>query len=223
MPDTKQSICLNMIVKDESHVIEKTLQNLCDNIPFSYWVISDTGSSDNTIELIEKFFKNKNIPGEIVQHKWKDFSHNRNKALECAFNKTDYAFIFDADDHIYGNFILPDKLIDGAYNLKFGKQGCVYERTLLINNRIPWEYVGILHEVIICKEEGHKISLLDGDYYIESGRLGSRNNDPNKYKKDAKILQDAFYEADKNNEDIRIRYSFIVRRVTKIAVKTIKQ
>ena len=52
MPDTKQSICLNMIVKDESHVIEKTLKNLCDNIPFSYWVISDTGSSDNTIELI---------------------------------------------------------------------------------------------------------------------------------------------------------------------------
>ena len=208
MPDTKQSICLNMIVKDESHVIEKTLQNLCDNIPFSYWVISDTGSSDNTIELIENFFKNKNIPGEIVQHKWKDFSHNRNKALECAFNKTDYAFIFDADDHIYGNFTLPEKLIDGAYNLKFGKQGCVYERTLLINNRIPWEYVGVLHEVIVCKEEGHKISLLDGDYYIESGRLGSRNNDPNKYKKDAKILQDAFYEADKNNEDIRIRYSF---------------
>ena len=208
MSIVNKTICLNMIVKDESHVIEKTLTNLCDNIPFSYWVISDTGSTDNTRELITSFFKNKGIPGELVEHKWKDFSTNRNNALKCAFDKTDYLFIFDADDHIYGNFQLPNELSDAGYNLKFGKNGCVYERTLLVNNRIPWEYVGVLHEVIICKKENQTISLLDGDYYIESGRLGSRNNDPNKYKKDAKILEDAFYEADKNNEDIRIRYSF---------------
>ena len=123
-------------------------------------------------------------------------------------------FIFDADDHIYGDFQLPSELIYGGYNLKFGKNGCVYERTLLVNNRIPWEYVGVLHEVIICKEENQRISL-DGDYYIESGRLGSRNNDPNKYKKDAKILEDAS-EADKNNEDIRIRYSFYCAQVIRI-------
>ena len=36
------TICLNMIVKDESPIIEKTLTMLCRKIKFDYWVISDT-------------------------------------------------------------------------------------------------------------------------------------------------------------------------------------
>ena len=59
------TICLNMIVKNESHIIEKTLENLCQYIDFSYWVISDTGSTDNTVEIIENFFDQKEIPGEV--------------------------------------------------------------------------------------------------------------------------------------------------------------
>jgi len=43
-----QSICLNMIVKNEAHIIGKTLKNICENVPITYWVISDTGSTDNT-------------------------------------------------------------------------------------------------------------------------------------------------------------------------------
>ena len=54
------TLCLNMIVKDESHIIKKTLINLCEKFKFDYWVISDTGSSDNTVEIIENFFKEKN-------------------------------------------------------------------------------------------------------------------------------------------------------------------
>ena len=53
------TICLNMIVKDESHIIKETLQKLCNKINFSYWVICDTGSSDNTPEIIQEFFKEK--------------------------------------------------------------------------------------------------------------------------------------------------------------------
>ena len=43
-------ICLNMIVKNESHIIETTLITILKYI--DYWVISDTGSTDNTIEII---------------------------------------------------------------------------------------------------------------------------------------------------------------------------
>jgi len=55
----KQTICLNMIVKDEGHIIEKTLQNICNNIDITYWVISDTGSTDNTKEIIQRFLSEK--------------------------------------------------------------------------------------------------------------------------------------------------------------------
>ena len=47
------TICLNMIVKDEADIIINTLTNLVDKIPIHYWVICDTGSTDNTAELIE--------------------------------------------------------------------------------------------------------------------------------------------------------------------------
>ena len=43
-------ICLNMIVKDEAHIIEETLNSIKDYICF--WVISDTGSTDGTQEFI---------------------------------------------------------------------------------------------------------------------------------------------------------------------------
>ena len=85
----KVTICLNMIVKNESHIIIQTLTNLCSKINFSYWVICDTGSTDNTKELISNFFKEKEIKGELFDHEWKDFGHNRTLALACAYNKTD--------------------------------------------------------------------------------------------------------------------------------------
>ena len=131
---SKNSICLNMIVKNEEHVIINTLTNLCSNIIFDYWVICDTGSSDNTKKLITSFFKERDIKGELFEHEWKDFGHNRTLALECAYNKTDMLFIFDADDEIVGKLVLPNKIISDSYTFKFGC-GFVYIRTLLINNR----------------------------------------------------------------------------------------
>ena len=84
------TLCLNMIVKDESHVIVSTLENLCSNFKFDYWVISDTGSTDNTVELITRFFHEKQIKGEISNDKWENFGHNRSIALAKAYQKTDY-------------------------------------------------------------------------------------------------------------------------------------
>ena len=75
-----------MIVKDESHIILETLQNLINYINFDYWVISDTGSTDGTQSLIIDFFKENNINGELFEDEWIDFATNRNKAIEHAFN-----------------------------------------------------------------------------------------------------------------------------------------
>ena len=53
------TICLNMIVKDEADIIINTLSNIVEKIKIDYWVICDTGSTDNTIELIKNFFEEK--------------------------------------------------------------------------------------------------------------------------------------------------------------------
>jgi glycosyltransferase involved in cell wall biosynthesis len=58
-------ICLNMIVRNESHIIQATLENLCKYFNFDYWVIVDTGSTDATMQIIQEFFHKQNIPGEL--------------------------------------------------------------------------------------------------------------------------------------------------------------
>ncbi len=202
------TLCLNMIVKNEGKIIINTLDNLCSKINFDYWVICDTGSTDNTRELILSFFSNKNIKGELYMDEWKDFGHNRTLALEHAYNKTDYLFINDADDIIFGDIILPENIFNyDSYYLKFLDNKIIYDRIQLINNRKKYRYVGILHEYIECLEE-HKCSILQGNYKIISGRFGDRSNCSNKYLKDALLLENAYNVAFKNRDPLHMRYSF---------------
>ena len=78
---TPPTICINMIVKNESKVILRALQSVLAIV--DCYCICDTGSTDNTIEIIEQFFREKNIPGKIIHEPFKDFAHNRNVALKA--------------------------------------------------------------------------------------------------------------------------------------------
>ena len=204
----KQSICLNMIVKNEGGIIKETLTNLCKYITFKYWVILDTGSTDNTKQVIIDFFKNEKIKGKIIDDKWIDFGTNRTNALKAAYNKTDYVLIFDADDKIMDNFKLPPILQRDSYKLKFGPS-FVYYRPLLVNNRKKWKFVGVLHEYIKCEEPSNGEEDITGDYYLVSGRTGNRSQDPEKYKKDAVLLKAAFEKEIKGKDQgLATRYAF---------------
>ena len=142
--EEKKTICLNMIVKDETRVITRCLESVKPII--DYWVIVDTGSTDGTQDLIKEVMKD--IPGELIERPWKNFEHNRNEALECAKNKGDYFLIMDADDRLEfePTFVLP-KLDRDSYRLwiKFG--GTSYQRHQLISSKKPWKWLTwmILH------------------------------------------------------------------------------
>jgi GR25 family glycosyltransferase involved in LPS biosynthesis/glycosyltransferase involved in cell wall biosynthesis len=209
--NSKKTICLNMIVKNEERIIVDTLTKLLTKIRWDYWVICDTGSTDKTREVIIDFFKSVNIPGEMISHEWKDFGYNRTEALKCAFGKTDYVFIFDADDEICLDFKLPENLTADAYNFQFGNHSdynC-YTRALLVNNRQKWKYVGVLHEVIVPDGFSNSSQVISGNYFVVSGRSGDRNtNNPDKYLKDAQILEKAYYEALEKDDNLHERYAF---------------
>jgi len=203
------TICLNMIVKNESHIIENTLEKLCKKINFDYWVICDTGSTDNTPQIITDFFDKMGIKGELYYDEWTDFAHNRTLALQRAYRKTDLLLIFDADDEIVGNVIMPTEVAYDDYHMKFGSAlGTSYTRVLLINNHKQFKFLSVIHEFITCIEGPTRSTTVEGDYYVVSGRSGSRNMDPNKYLKDALILEKAHAEALKNNDHLFHRYAY---------------
>lgn len=201
------TLCLNMIVKDEAHIIESTLENLCGYFNFNYWIISDTGSNDNTMELIQNFFIKKGIPGELLEHQWRDFGFNRTRALEAAYDKTDYILFWDADDKMVGCFP-PEHIGEKKMYYLKKSHGISNYVPLLVCNRMKWEYIGVLHEYLNNKEP---ISLCDkyiviGDYEIKHQANGASYNDPDKYKKHGDLLEKAYNE--ENNQFLKNRYAF---------------
>jgi len=201
-----------MIVKDEAHIIEETLTKLVNSIKIDYWVISDTGSTDQTKEIIIEFFKRNEIPGELVTHPWKDFGYNRTAALVSAKGKSKYLLIFDADDHFVGKPVLPNIMNHDGYFLNFGNHECSYKRLALVRNDKPglnWKYFGVLHEYIGCENEQRFSSEnITGDYYIVSGKSGNRSKDRDKYLNDAKILEKGYYEAKESGDNLFNRYVY---------------
>ena len=93
MPDV--SICLNMIVKNESRIITRLLKSVLPII--DTYVICDTGSTDGTSNIITAFFDTNNIKGEIIYEPFKNFGYNRTFALHAAKGKATYALLLDAD------------------------------------------------------------------------------------------------------------------------------
>ena len=62
---TKNTICLNMIVKNESKIITRLFDSLINII--DCYCICDTGSDDNTKNIIQEYFNSYNIPGKLLK------------------------------------------------------------------------------------------------------------------------------------------------------------
>ena len=205
------SIVLNMIVKNEAHIILETLQNLVNSITFDYWVISDTGSTDGTENLILNFFSEVGIPGELHKDEWQNFAHNRNLALNYARGKGDYILIFDADDFVEGSLKISTDLEADAYYLNFSDESGVlsFRRIALVKNNPEIYWRGVVHEFIELPE-GASYGHLVGPYSVIARTRGARSLDDDKYYHDATVLANAVY----NNQDpdLEPRYTFYCAR-----------
>jgi hypothetical protein len=200
------NICLNMIVRNEEENILKTLNNIIDKIKIDYWVICDTGSTDNTKDIIINFFKDTNINGELYDDKWIDFAFNRNLAIERAEGKSKYLFFFDADDLIYGDLNIPIDLDYDCYHFLYGDE-FHWNRINLVSTKYKWRYKGILHETIYnLTTSVYTKCILNKNYYIQGNCNGYRSKNKNKYYLDALLLE---REIILNNEkDMISRYIF---------------
>jgi len=194
----KPTVCLNMIVKDEEHVIARCLNSVKPYI--DYWVIADTGSSDRTPEIIKQCLRD--IPGELVHHKWKNFGHNRTEAIRLAENKADYIFTIDADEYIETDegFSWGALSADVYQTRKFrGRRS--YFIPNIVRSGLNWQWVGVLHEHV--KSETTPTSTVQlSSLRVKSPREGARASagDHQLYTRDALLLQEALLD---NPDDSR--------------------
>ncbi|MGW5665633.1 glycosyltransferase [Streptomyces sp. NPDC003758] len=137
----KQTICLCMIVKNEAGVIERCLGSVRHLI--DTWVISDTGSTDGTQDLIRTALDG--IPGELLEEPWIDFGHNRTQNVQHARGKADYILALDAGHVLRQDAPLPH-LTAGSYLLRHDAPGARHRFKHLMRGDWLWRYEGVTHE-----------------------------------------------------------------------------
>ena len=137
------SLCLVMIVKDEEDTIAKCLKAVAPYI--SYWVIVDTGSKDNTLNVIRETTAELNIEGELHERPWVNFEVNRTESLELAKGRCDYRWIIDADDTFYPEvpgtnpFAGLTNEPDG-YQILYKLNALQYHRVQIVKSDQDWVY-----------------------------------------------------------------------------------
>lgn len=195
---TQARIGLVMIVKNESHVIERCLRSVIPHI--QHWTIVDTGSTDGTQTKIREILKN--IPGQLHERPWTGFPENRNEALALARPHSQYLFTLDADEYLITS--TPDvfaNLTGLAYNITMERGNYQYVRKCVFNTQEKWWYEGVLHEYPQCATK-HADVLLEGAI-VMSPPEGARSKNPNKYQEDVALMEKAL---EKEPDNVRYWY-----------------
>ena len=109
------SVCLNMIVRNEEKIITRCLDSVRDIVDF--YLIVDTGSTDNTITIMKDYFEKNNLQAYIHQSTFYNFEHNRNEALKLCKGICDYILLLDADKVLKINNFNKDSLVKDCYNI----------------------------------------------------------------------------------------------------------
>jgi tetratricopeptide (TPR) repeat protein len=192
-------ICLNMIVKNESKIITRLFDTVLPII--DYWVISDTGSTDDTPDIITKYFCEKNIPGSLHLHKWKNFGHNRTLALIDAQSSDynfDYILLLDADMKlVIGQNFTKKMLIHDVYTIRQGGSHIGYYNTRLLKKSLEVKCVSPTHEYYDIITKNHSQACLSPEYLMidDIGDGGAKHD---KFERDIRLLKGGL-EEDPNN------------------------
>lgn len=199
-------ICLNMIVKNESAILRRLLESVLPLI--DSYCICDTGSTDDTIEIIEAFFKDNNIPGQVVEEPFQDFGYNRTFALQQCVNleNADYLLLLDADMVLkFGpDFSIPDfksSLTKDAYHIFQGSEVFFYKNVRLLKNNPEFSYWGVTHEYVKTLPTSVYEDIDKSMLFIDD--IGDGGSKTNKFLRDIELLQRGLEELPNND-----RYTF---------------
>jgi glycosyltransferase involved in cell wall biosynthesis len=142
-----------MIVKNESRVIARCLDSVLPLV--DAYVIVDTGSTDDTKELISAAGKRHDVRGIVPTDEWKNFGHNRTRAsgLTREYAKqrgfalsTTYMLLVDADMVLRSAGFDRKELVLPMYYLEQRAPGLAWANTRLCRLDHEWISVGVTHE-----------------------------------------------------------------------------
>jgi len=194
-------LCLNMIVKNESKILTRMFDAVAEII--DCYCICDTGSTDNTPELIADYFLVKGIPGKIVHEPFKNFAYNRNVALWACKGMSDYVLLLDADMILKISEKFDKKVLtQDYYHIFQGTEAFYYQNVRIVRNNGLYAYVGVTHEYVNTPagSRGGKVFDKKVIFIHDIGDGGAKND---KFKRDIMLLEKGL-----EDEPDNMRYYF---------------
>ncbi len=201
-------LCLNMIVKNESRIITRLFDSVIDII--DRYLICDTGSTDNTVSIIQDYFHQRNIPGKVIIEPFRDFGYNRTfSLLACKDDPADFILLLDADMILekgrdFDAVKFKQYLVNSnaaAFYIFQGTPTMSYKNVRIVRNRMGITYWGVTHEVI-STPDGSVYDNIDKNVLFIND-VGDGGAKADKYERDIRLLLKGL--EDKPDND---RYTF---------------
>lgn len=216
----EKKICLVAIMKNESKNVDRLLDSFLDKESGTYIIdmisVVDTGSTDNTEELILRWGKNHSIPTTVHHELFVNFAYNRTHSVKVAketYPEADYFLLSDADFvwciNIGGKF---DKtlLIDHQYKIKQSSKYLTYWNIRMLSSKVEWVCEGVTHESWVHKKDQKdyfgQIRTTDiKTLMIDDKEDGGCKGD--KFQRDERLLREGL-EDPTTEQWLRTRYKF---------------
>lgn len=162
--DRPPVIALGIMVKNEEHVIAKTLRTAMDAVDYVF--VCDTGSTDGTVQVCTDVVGASGKPLHMLHTEFVDFATTRNKLLEFIEtsdvpSKIDFILLLDANDEFSGcselRAFAKDRLTrpdgdDGGFYIEqrwlYGESVDSYYNIFFIRPGMGWRYYGAVHEYL---------------------------------------------------------------------------
>jgi glycosyltransferase involved in cell wall biosynthesis len=199
-------LVLTQIVKNEAHVITRMLNSIKPIVDIICLV--DTGSTDNTIEVVKNWGTQNNIETHVFERPFDNFENSRNYSIQMAREVTNgrgndyWGFWLDADETIE---VLPSfnksKIDKDLYMFNTYINVMKYTRNECFKLDKPFRFYGPVHEYIVCDDKNITSGLMEGiNVRVQMDGGSWKGNIPDKYKSHAFVLEKYI---DQNRQDPR--------------------
>jgi glycosyltransferase involved in cell wall biosynthesis len=177
---------LAFIMKNEAVNLPRMLESVEPHIVGA--AVTDTGSTDNSIEIVESFFKERGEPCWISRAPFEDFSQARNFNLRAARAvkgvEWDYLLLMDCDMEFKVETVWP-KLTMKSFALVQTNGLLRYYNVRGLHRTETVEYVGKTHECLV--PETPPVAIQNG-LWFQDHETGTNRAD--KYVRDIKLLKE---------------------------------
>jgi glycosyltransferase involved in cell wall biosynthesis len=192
-----------MMVKNESARLRVTLDSVASSI--QSMIIYDTGSEDDTLDILRQWSSETSIPLYLLQGSFVDFSTSRNQLLDFADTLTDpdVYLLMDCNDELRHGESIPS-IVSNSPNVTawFVKQhwfsgvDTQYYNVRLLRARTPWRYQGVVHEYLQWNGSTPKSTIPRADpLVLFQDRTLDDDKSQRRFKRDVQLLL-AAYEQD---------------------------